>query len=41
MMPYVAFIVVFWAVYNQMNTNFVTQGMSPSCWPLLGRTTVF
>lgn len=26
MMPYVAFIVIFWAVYNQMNTNFVTQG---------------
>lgn len=27
MVPYVAFIVIFWAVYNQMNTNFVTQGM--------------
>jgi hypothetical protein len=23
-----------------MNTNFVTQGMPPSCWPLLGRSTV-
>jgi len=26
MMPYVAFVVPFWAVYNQMNTNFPIQG---------------
>ncbi|KNC74903.1 hypothetical protein SARC_12561 [Sphaeroforma arctica JP610] len=26
MMPYVAFIVIFWCVYNQMNGNFQAQG---------------
>ena len=26
MMPYVAFVIPFWAVYNQMNTNFPIQG---------------
>ena len=26
MMPYVAFVIPFWAVYNQMNTNLNIQG---------------